>query len=156
MSEHDREPNPGAMRLTLGVVAEAANATAENKLNILGEFNLVTSSVFPVALASLSVVLRLEAPGHADDEHVLQLRLVDQDGDLIRPLLDLPFRLGQVDIEGLPRRAQFIIPIALPQFEAPGTYVFDVLVDGQRPEIPTPIELHVRRAPETGQGGGDA
>lgn len=35
------------MRLTLGLIAEAANTTADGKLNILGEFNIILSTEFP-------------------------------------------------------------------------------------------------------------
>ena len=71
------------MRLTLGLLADAANVTAENKINILGEFNLIQTPVLPVTLASFTLVLRLEADANEPAEHTFGVRLLDDDGDLV-------------------------------------------------------------------------
>ena len=135
------------MRLTLGLLAEAANATADNKLNILGEFNVIKSPEFPCTIAALTLVFRLEADGNEEAEHEFHVRLLDQDGNLVRPVADGKFKLMPSGYEGVARRIQGIIPIALASFDAQGTYTFDLLVDNARPEVTTPIELHVVHVP---------
>jgi hypothetical protein len=135
------------MRLTLGLLADAANVTADNKINILGEFNLIRAPEFPITLASLTLVFRLEAAGNETDEHSFHIRLLDEDGNLVRALVDGQFTLGASNYEGVPRRVQGVLPIALATFERAGTYTFDVLVDNERPEVPAPIEVHVIHTP---------
>jgi hypothetical protein len=132
------------MRLTLGLLAEAANVTADNKLNILGEFNLINAPEFPCTLASLTMVFRLEADGNEEDEHGFHVILLDDDGSIVRPLVEGKFTLRPSGHEGVPRRIQGVIPIGLATFAQPGTYRFDILIDGARPEmLAPPIEVHV-------------
>lgn len=134
------------MRLTLGLLADAANTTADGKLNILGEFNVIFSSQFPFSLASLSLVFRLEADGSEPDEHSLHVRLLDEDGNLVRPIADGKITLSPSGYEGIPRRVQGVLPISMATFEEPGTYTFDILVDNERPAFVSPIEVHVVQA----------
>jgi len=131
------------MRLTLGLLADAANSTADNKLNILGEFNIVNAVQFPVSVASIALVFRLEATGAEPDNHTFHVRLWDEDGDLVRPIVDGQFILGPSTNSGVPRRVQGVIPIQMAVFDGPGTYTFDILVDNERPETVSPIEVHV-------------
>jgi hypothetical protein len=135
------------MRLTLGLLADGANQTADSKLNILGEFNIVLSMQFPCAVPSMALVFRLEAEGSEPADHAFSVQLLDEDRNLVRPLLEGHFTLSPSQHEGLPRRVQGIFPIVGAVFERPGTYVFDVLVDNERPETPSPIEVHVVQLP---------
>jgi hypothetical protein len=50
------------MRLMLGLLADAANVTAEGKINMLGEFNLIPSPTFPMGLPSFTLVFRRLPP----------------------------------------------------------------------------------------------
>ena len=139
------------MRLTLGLLAEAANATADNKLNILGEFNVIQSTEFPFTIPTLTLVFRLEADGSETDEHAFHVQLLDDDGNLVRPLVGGRFKLGPSGYEGVPRRIQAVLPIQLASFDRPGTYRFDILVDNARPEVVNPIEVHVVLVTPPGQ-----
>jgi uncharacterized protein DUF6941 len=139
------------MKLTLGLLADAANVTADGKINILGEFNLIKTQQFPAGLPSFSIVFRLEAAGNEPSEHTFGIRLLDDDEELVRPIADGTFTLGPAAIPGLPRRLQGIVPVALATFERPGTFRFDILVDGTQPEREcAPIEVHVVEIPATG------
>lgn len=135
------------MRLTLGLIAEAANTAADGKLNILGEFNIIISPHFPFTHPSLALVFRLEADGSEPAEHSFHIRLLDEDNNLVRPVGDGKLVLGPSGYEGLPRRIQGVIPITMATFEKPGTYTFDILVDNERPALISPVELHVVQAP---------
>ena len=137
------------MRQTLGLLADAANTTSDNKLNILGEFNIIRASELPTTIASLTLIFRLEADGIEEHEHAIHVRLLDDDGMLVRPVLDGSFKLSPSGYEGVPRRIVGIVPIALATFERAGTYTFDILVDNQRPEVQSPIEVHVVHDPAT-------
>jgi hypothetical protein len=132
------------MRLTLGLLADAANATADNKLNILGEFNIVNATQFPCVVPSMSLVFRLEATGNEADHHTFHVRLLDDDNNLVRPLIDGEFTLPPLAHQpGVPRRIQGVFPIGMAVFDRPGTYTFDVLVDNERPEAMSAIEVHI-------------
>ena len=137
------------MRLTLGLLADAANTTAEGKLNILGEFNVIASPQFPFTLASLTLVFRLEADGSESDDHTFHVRLLDEDNNLVRPIADGKISLSVASgYEGIPRRVQGVLPISLASFDQPGTYTFDILVDNERPSLVSPIEVHVVQVSE--------
>lgn len=134
------------MHLTLGLLAEAANTTADGKLNILGEFNVIQTTQFPFIYPSLALVFRLEADGSEADEHSFHVRLLDDDNNLVRPLADGKIVLAPSGYEGVLRRVQGVIPISMATFERQGTYTFEILVDDKRPGIVSPIELHVVQA----------
>jgi hypothetical protein len=135
------------MRLTLGLIAEAANTTSDGKLNILGEFNIILTTQFPMTYPSLALVFRLEADGSEPADHRFHVRLLDEDNNLVRPVGDGGMTLGPSGYEGIPRRIQGVIPIRMATFERAGTYTFEFLVDNDRPEmICPPIELHVVQA----------
>jgi hypothetical protein len=134
------------MRITLGLLADAANVTAEGKINILGEFNIIRAPELPITVASFTLVFRLEADGNEPADHTFQIRLLDEDGNLVRALADGTFQLVDSIYEGVPRRIQGIVPIALATFDRVGTFTFDILVDNQRPPG-TPAEVHVFHVP---------
>jgi hypothetical protein len=92
------------MKLTLGLLADAANVTAEGKINILGEFNLIRAPQLPIGVASFTLVFRLEAAGNEPSDHSFTIVLLDEDGDLVRPIVEGKFSLGLSTIPGLPRR----------------------------------------------------
>ncbi len=131
------------MRLTLGLLADAANTTPDNKINILGEFNVVNARQFPAGVPSICLVFRLEADGAEADHHLFHIRLMDEDGNLVRPIGDGEFNLGPPRGGGAPRRVQAVLPIQLATFDKPGTYTFEILVDNERPDSIAPIEVTV-------------
>jgi hypothetical protein len=49
------------MKVTFVALADAANVSQENKLNILGIFNIVWASAFPAIHPQLQLVMNFEA-----------------------------------------------------------------------------------------------
>jgi hypothetical protein len=74
---------------------------------------------------------------------MMNIRLLDEDNNLVRPILDGEFTFPPPSGEGVPRRVQGVFPIGMAVFERQGTYTFDVLVDNARPEALSAIEVHV-------------
>jgi len=122
------------VELTLGLLADFANKSADGKLNILGVFNRIWSQKYPAVHAEMKLVLRFElhrAEAGQTKKFQIQLRndqgrrLMEVAGEMNIPEPQLsqfpPGEMIQIDqILGLNR---FPIP-------APGRYEFVVLING--------------------------
>ena len=128
------------MKLTMGVLAEAANTTADNKLNILGEFNTLFCDTFPYVFPVMYLVLKLEGSSAEGGRHRLSLRVVDDDGNLVAPPLSGTVDLGEPLRPGFPIRAQLIMGIHGAKFDREGEYTFELAVGEHRFD---PITLYV-------------
>lgn len=118
------------MEIKIAVLADAANISLENKLNITGIFNRIQAGKFPATWPFMAFVLRLEAHRSEVGKHDIQIRIVDEDGGQIASI-DGHFTIGRAKEAGLPITAQFIVPIANASFPKAGTYAFDILIDGR-------------------------
>lgn len=130
------------MDVTLAVCCDAANVSREGKLNLLGIFNSIHAERFPATHPHLSLVLRVEARVGEEGTYPLELRFVDEDGGEL-------FKVnGQVGLSGgqpgRPMTAQTIMDINNLQLPGPGTYAFDVFLDGHRARS---IALHAFENP---------
>jgi hypothetical protein len=119
------------MNVRLAVLADAANISSDNKLNILGVFGLVNAFAVPVQYPHMTVVLQLTAsPGEKGTSHVLRLVVVDDDGKpVIRPAemqVTVPDNLPGPDVDF--NVLTNIVGVQLNKF---GEYRVDVLIDGQ-------------------------
>ena len=119
------------MQVNLLVLCDAANVSREGKLNVLGEFDSIHASTFPLTYPTMVLVVRLEAAPTEVGNHHLKLQLVDEDGrDVVPPVQgeiatgDPPF-LGAVT-----RTPPLILQMHGVRFERPGHYSFDLSVDG--------------------------
>ncbi len=132
------------MEVTLGVLADAANQTADGKLNILGEFNEMRSATFPFTWPSMQLVLKIEASTAEGAKHSFRLRVMDEDGNIVpgTRVVEGQIDFGKPYATGPPYRAQFILGIAQARFEKPGTFEFEVTVDDQ---IKKTIPLYVSK-----------
>jgi hypothetical protein len=114
------------------VLADGANNTAQGKLNILGEFNLIWGRQLPITWPLMVLVLRLECSSAEGPVHTLNLRFVNEDGEIVSPNLEVQLNLGQPFRPGMPHRGQLILPIGNARFKSFGTYELEVLVNNQR------------------------
>jgi hypothetical protein len=130
------------MRLDLAVFADAANTTADGKINLLGEFNMVHTADLPAALPSATLVLRIVGSAAESGEHRFGLRLRDDDGHLLWTSPDSTLVLPQPQIPGLPVRTALIIEIGPFMFDEFRTYAYEVVVDDRRLGE---VEIHVIR-----------
>ena len=136
------------MKVTLAVLADAANVSREGKLNILGEFSTLYAQKVPVRWPLMTLVVRLEATSGEDARHQLGIRVLDEDGKLVAPAIDgeITFPPGQG--RGRPRRSQLIVGIQGAEFKKYGTYEFELLVDGQSQcTVPLYVEPHPGKIP---------
>lgn len=118
------------MEITLAVCCDAANVSREGKLNLLGIFNSIHAAEFPCTHPHLALVLRVEARLGEEGTYPLEIRLVDEDGQQL-------FHInGQLSLQGAepgrPMTAQTIMDINNLQLPRPGTYAFEVRLDGRR------------------------
>ncbi len=116
------------MDVTLALLADAANVSADGKLNILGIFNALGAHSFPVVHPQMALVLRFEASRAEEGKgRQIELQLADNDGQKL-------FKIGaQLAVPtgappGTPIRLNHILMLNNIQFPKPGDYVFSVLV----------------------------
>jgi hypothetical protein len=118
------------VQVVLAVLADAANVTADGKLNILGEFNGIFAKSLPVVWPKMFLVLRLDSTPGEGPAHKLVIRVMNEDGKMLNQIADATIRLVDAAIPGAPRRGQYIIGIERAYFPAYGTYSFEILVNG--------------------------
>lgn len=117
------------MDVTLVLLCDSANVTAEGKLNILGQFDTITAAAFPVVHPLMHLVLRMNAtPAEAGENRNLTIRLVDADGHTIGEVSG-PLMVPQLPGDGTTPALQTIIPFPNVTFPKPGSYAFHVLID---------------------------
>lgn len=118
------------MDVTLAVCCDAANVSREGKLNLLGIFNSIHAGEYPATHPRLSLVLRVEAGVGEEGDHPLLIRFVDEDGN---EQFKIEGKLGLHGARpGRPMTAQTVIDVNNLQIARPGTYAFDVFLDGSR------------------------
>ena len=133
------------MDVTLAMLADAANVSADGKLNILGIFNALGAQSFPVVHPQMALVLRFEASRSEEGKgRQIELQLVDNDGQKM-------FKIGaQLMVPtgsppGQPIRLNHILMLNNIQFPKPGDYQFSVLVgDDEKASIDLKI-IEVRQ-----------
>ncbi len=130
------------MEITLAVCCDAANVSREGKLNLLGIFNSIHAAEFPCTHPHLALVLRVEARLGEEGTYPLEIRLVDEDGQQL-------FHInGQLSLQGAepgrPMTAQTIMDINNLQLPRPGTYAFEVHLDGRRQRT---VDIHAFQSP---------
>jgi hypothetical protein len=119
------------MHVNLAVLCDAANVSREGKLNILGEFDSIHASSFPLTYPTMVLVVRMEAHPTEVGDHRLKLQLLNADGRDVVPPLEGEFTTGQGPFLGVPvRTAPIILQMHGVRFEEPGYYSFELLVDG--------------------------
>jgi len=135
------------MDVTLALLADAANVSADGKLNILGIFNALGAHSFPVVHPQMALVLRFEASRSEEGKgRQIELQLSDTDGKKM-------FKIGaQLMVPtgappGAPIRLNHILMLNNIQFPKAGDYVFSVLVgDDEKASIDLKI-VEVRPVP---------
>lgn len=133
-----------SIRLRYGLMADYAAPGAGGKPTIVGvmdQFYTLPLEGAPIELAMHTIHLRFEAPAHVGPKHLLELKIVDEDGKVVNiEVQDGKWQEGfQMPINFVTRGdglglINFIFfrvdhPIPLPQY---GSYTWDIFVDGVR------------------------
>jgi hypothetical protein len=135
------------MDVTLALLADAANVSADGKLNILGIFNALGAHNFPVVHPQMALVLRFEASRAEEGKgRQIELQLVDSDGQkMLKVGAQLVVPSGGPP--GAPIRLNHILMLNNVQFPKPGDYMFSILVgDDEKASVELRI-VEVRQAP---------
>ncbi len=123
------------MRITLARLADAANVSSEDKLNILGLFNIIRPKAAPGTLGHGTLVLDIQLdPSEVGKKFLMQVLLWGPDGQS-SPGPQIEILFPKELYEQLPKGHSINIPIILPvsgaHFQVPGDHAFKILVDGQ-------------------------
>jgi hypothetical protein len=119
-----------SVNVTFAVAADAANASTNGKLNILGAFNQIAALRFPVRHPQMVLVVRFTAgPAEIGSEKAVRYALHDADGrellsldtQLIVPPPDAPGRTSEIDS---------LVNLAGVVFPSAGDYSFHILING--------------------------
>lgn len=128
-------------------VADAANATANGKLNVLGIFGQIGATTFPCRHTSMVLVIKITLDiGEPINKRPFAIQLLDEDGKL--HLVDIA---GEIEFkrtkEGLPPEVNMMINLDNLEFPEPGTYAFKLLMnDVIQQTVPIQvIQLQVQR-----------
>ncbi len=129
------------MRVTLALLADAANVSREGKLNILGVFDTIYARQFPTAHPQMQLVMRFET-GVEDTGRAwsVSIALLAPDGQVV-------FRVpGSVtaptSVVGERVQIDRIVALAGVTFAAPGRYALAVAIDGATAAtVPLRVEL---------------
>lgn len=125
------------MRVNFAVLADAANITSDEKLNILGVFGAVYGPKVPFVHAKMSIALDLEAdPSEVGMTHTMKPALVDDKGNVMWEPPDekaATLELNWIDPENVPTNPRFnlvmnLVSVKFPRF---GHYAIQIKVDGQ-------------------------
>ena len=123
------------MDVTLALLADGANISQDGKLNILGVFNALGASSFPVAHPQMFLVLRFEASRAEEGKtKSVEIQLADGDGNklfaITNNIMVPPGAPGQ------PIRMNHILAMTGVRFPGAGDYVFNILIgDDQKAAV---------------------
>jgi hypothetical protein len=139
----------GTMEVKFAVLADYANVTREGKLNLLGIFDVINTSKFPVILPTFYVVVSYAA-GAAEfgSDKDVEIVVCDEDGNHL-------FRAKQVlhitrpDRSGALFMTNQIAGIVGFPFKKSGDYQFSILVNGEEKKT---LSLRVNEVKPKQQG----
>lgn len=139
------------MKVSLALLADAANVSREGKLNILGVFDTIHAKSFPVAHAQMRLVIRLEAsPSELGAKHDIEIKLMDGDGAAVLGIK------GQVTPRGKPGAQSLkmdqVVSLNNVTFKKAGRYEFAILVDNDQ-KAAVPLVVSEVQAPGSGSEG---
>ena len=135
------------MELKFALLADHVTVTADGKLVLIGDFDILRSAREPVRYGPLFLVARFEARVSEGSQHMLRIGLFDEDGRPTMPMspdLAVPFTPTG---PGYPLRGQVIIHFPVVEFPRFGDYEFHILLDG-RLEARVPVRV-VRIQPKS-------
>ena len=127
------------MNVTLGLLADAANTTADSKLNVLGVFDRIFAGTFPAIHPSMTLVVRFEADSvERDQTKQIAILLVDADGaEVLQIQSEIRVQAGQ---GGEPTIYLQILGLVGVNFPHAGNYEFVIMIGGE-PKHRVPLKL---------------
>jgi hypothetical protein len=133
------------MDVQLAVLADAANISQDGKLNILGQFDTIFAAETPVVWPLMWFVAKVGISDADGTHHRFEIRVLDDDGQLIAPIAAFEGESGPSQIAGTLAGGNLVVGIRSAKFSEYGTYTFELRGNGQRL---CDVQLHVRTAAE--------
>lgn len=134
------------MRVDLAVLADYATVTADQKLVIVGVFDVILAKTVPVRHSSMYVALRICSGAIDNGDHTVIIRLVDPDGKPVGPELKAEFTVQvPLDLDG-EGALQLVMGIGNVELKEFGPYAVDILID-DRFEDTVALRLQESRPP---------
>ena len=120
------------MEIEFTFLADAAQASTDGKLHVLGAgIDRLLAGQFPAVHPAITLVLKLRLhAAECDRPHNLEVELWDPDGSAVGVKVEAQFSAAR-PLAGRPAFTQLVLNMFQLQFERPGDYAFQVLVDGQ-------------------------
>ena len=119
------------MELVFLHIADYANLTKDDKLNIMGIFSAINAVTFPASHPEMHVVAQLAAdPAEYGRQFQVTIKLLDEDAS--QELVNFTAPASVPHGRGTRVTMNFTLRLVNIVFPAPGTYEFVVLVDGDQ------------------------
>ncbi len=132
------------MNVALAVVCDHALIDQSGKLSVIGIFERIWVERFPAVHPRLHLVLRLKGRRTEIGEHPVQIVLHDPDGrEVLRG--DGTVQIGEPPAGVTEVEAGAVLSFDVP-LERPGTFHFDISVDGER-QASLPVAVSQMPAP---------
>ena len=118
------------MNIALAVVCDHALIDQAGKLSVIGIFERIWVERFPAVHPRLHLVLRLKGRRTEIGDHPVTIVLLDPDGrEVLRG--DGAVQIGEPPAGVTEVEAGAVLAFDVP-LDRPGTYTFDIAVDGER------------------------
>jgi hypothetical protein len=117
------------LNATLLLLADYANTTADNRLNVMGIFTEIRAVNFPAVHPLMYFIAQLSAsPAEYGRKFKFGVKLLDADAtkELLNFEIEVEVPRGE---NGQPTVMNFILPLVSIVFEKPGNYQFSLLVN---------------------------
>ena len=133
------------MNVALALLADAANTSSDGKLNILGVFNTIFSDRYPAVHPEMKLVVRLQLhPAELEHPKEVNVQLRNDEGrrlDGFRADFTVQGTPG-AELGGETLTTDSILSVSNLYLEAPGTYEFLILVNGEvKAQVPFKAQL---------------
>jgi hypothetical protein len=133
------------MDIDLAFLADAATIDASGKLSVLGIFDRIGVSQFPAQHGRITLVLRFTAGTSEIGSHEVHIRMSDPGGAEVLSLNgEMQLVGGAAARDGV--RVPHILNLDGLVFTGPGSYSFDVKVDGEH-HVSLPLSVEGPRGP---------
>ncbi len=140
------------MEIDLAVLADAANVTADNKVNLMGIFRNLATPVMPVLLPSFYLALTFTVEeNELDTVHNFNILFKNSNNEILQEVGKGEFRIGAQNNYNYPM-LNLLIAISNFQMAEYGTYWFEIIFDGELfRKIPLLVTNVVTNTPSTQQ-----
>lgn len=118
------------MRIELAVIAEYAILDVQGKMSMLGIFDVIGATQFPLVYPRLFVCLRIATQSiEIGSKHRVSLQLHTEDGQPLGPRLQNEITVNAGPVPGMVSYTQAVLGFDGLMFPRDGMYSFDVAID---------------------------